>query len=334
MPLTQAELLDIQADCLADDVAIDLQKMSLWTMDQARIYFESGGEVEPMPAAPEFTAPSTKGTRATGTTPWLACLEKKDNSLYRIIVFSWTGNRGGQGSAHNLRRSPFNVSQELGADFEVYEVALPGRGTRLKEPLRTSMATLVQEAAEALGSALADGKPYAFVGFSFGAILAYEVAIAIAAAAPGQGPALLCTVSAEGPSWPKRSGTLHSASEDAFRQVLSDKGGTEFILKDPGMSKMYLPVIRADLTLEETYVPSKPAALAVPIIAVIGAKPGRDKEHSAVTADDAELWIDATSSKAASKVVVCGEVDWYVLQEAAGTRAVFEEVGTFLRACK
>ena len=46
MPLTEAELLDLQADAMADDVEIDLEKMSLWTAEQATAYFESGGTEE------------------------------------------------------------------------------------------------------------------------------------------------------------------------------------------------------------------------------------------------------------------------------------------------
>ena len=51
MPLTLAQLEDIQADCLADDVAIDFEKMRLWTEADAVAFFESGGTVEPTPAA-------------------------------------------------------------------------------------------------------------------------------------------------------------------------------------------------------------------------------------------------------------------------------------------
>ena len=47
MPLTLAQLEEIQADFLADDVQIELERMSLWSKEQAEAYFESGGEVEP-----------------------------------------------------------------------------------------------------------------------------------------------------------------------------------------------------------------------------------------------------------------------------------------------
>eukprot|EP00966_Prymnesium_polylepis_P269381 6223436-Prymnesium_polylepis.1 len=51
MPLTQHQLESIQADAMADDIAIDLERMSLWTEAQAVAFFESGGTEEPPPAA-------------------------------------------------------------------------------------------------------------------------------------------------------------------------------------------------------------------------------------------------------------------------------------------
>ena len=45
--LSRARLEEIQAECLADDIAIDLPKMQLWSEDQARTYFEFGGTAEP-----------------------------------------------------------------------------------------------------------------------------------------------------------------------------------------------------------------------------------------------------------------------------------------------
>ena len=219
MPLTLAQLQDLQADAMADDVDIELDKMSLWTCEQATAYFESGGEVEPPAPVAESTAAFTNGSQPTGATPWLSCLEKKESAAFRVVVFNWTGNRGGQGSAHNLRRAPLNWSQALGAEFEVYEISLPGRGTRMKEPLRSEMLPLVAELAAALGEALCGGRPYAFVGFAFGAVLAWEVARAISATSATEGPALLCAVSSEGPSWKGRGGRLHAESESDFRRV-------------------------------------------------------------------------------------------------------------------
>lgn len=243
MPLTQSELEDVQAEAMADDVAIDLEKMSLWTREEAAAYFESGGEVAPHAALPPFTAPFTNGVASTGSTSWLACVEKKPGATRRLVVLSWTGNRGGQGSAHNIRRVPLNWSKEVGPEVEVYEVALPGRGTRVKDALYTDTPALVHAMAAEVGGALKGGLPYCLVGFAFGSVLAYELGRAIAhASGQTEGPALLIVCSAEGPSWGGRTGKQHSLSEGAFLDLLRTKGGTDFILKDAGLTKMCAPL--------------------------------------------------------------------------------------------
>lgn len=45
--LSLEELFSIQAEAMADDVAIDLERMRMWTRQQAMEYFESGGTRDP-----------------------------------------------------------------------------------------------------------------------------------------------------------------------------------------------------------------------------------------------------------------------------------------------
>lgn len=100
-----------------------------------------------------------------------------------------------------------------------------------------------------LKEALKDGLPVLFLGFSFGAILAMEVARRLPELVMG-----LVAVSAEGPAWPGRQQMgLARMDPKSFEQMLRDKGGTDFILKDEGMKKMFVPVIAADCRLEEGY---------------------------------------------------------------------------------
>ena len=47
MPLTLEQLQEIQADAMADDIEIDMARMSIWTEDQAREFFETGEEPAP-----------------------------------------------------------------------------------------------------------------------------------------------------------------------------------------------------------------------------------------------------------------------------------------------
>jgi len=44
--LTLAQLEELREDAMAEDVEIDLARMSLWSLEQARVYFELGGEEE------------------------------------------------------------------------------------------------------------------------------------------------------------------------------------------------------------------------------------------------------------------------------------------------
>ena len=43
MPLTLSELEEIRADCFADDVEIEFEKMSAWNRERAQAWFEMGG---------------------------------------------------------------------------------------------------------------------------------------------------------------------------------------------------------------------------------------------------------------------------------------------------
>ena len=60
MQLTEAQLKELRAENFADDVSIDMSKMNLWTEDQAREYFASGGTKEP----PADISDSTAGSSA------------------------------------------------------------------------------------------------------------------------------------------------------------------------------------------------------------------------------------------------------------------------------
>ena len=63
--------------------------------------------------------------------------------------------------------------------------------------------------------------------------------------------------------------------------MLKDKGGTEFILQDPGMKKMFVPVITADCKLEENYrFDASAGPLKCPLLVFYGKK---------------DLWVNLTS---------------------------------------
>ncbi len=76
MPLTRAELEDAQASAMADDVEIDLERMSAWTLEEATTYFESGGAVEPAAAAGAKVSALVSFLRAHGLGRLEPCLSE------------------------------------------------------------------------------------------------------------------------------------------------------------------------------------------------------------------------------------------------------------------
>lgn len=269
-----------------------------------------------------------KGTAATGTTPWLTRLGKANpEATGRLVIFSWTGNRGGQGSAHNFQRAPGRWS-ELLKDWEQFEVSYPGRGRRMKDPLNSDCDAYVKDIATALEEALKGGLPVMFLGFSFGSILAMEVARRLQQLELG--PLGVVAVSAEGPTWPRNQG-LGRLNEAQFEKMLKDKGGTEFILQDPGMKKMFVPVITADCKLEENYKfdPSL-GPLKCPVLVFYGTKEGHDKMKTKISAESLDSWLQISACRSRSKVQAL-DCDWYIFQEAKAVEDVAQGLLDFTK---
>ena len=157
--------------------------MQLWTMEQATEFFKSGGlhfpasydpnkgappgyltapanalpaspsptpapEAAPKPAALRFTT----GRQPTKPSKWLRCIKPNPAARFRLVFFPWTGNRGGQGSVFGTQKWPAALPHA-----EIYEVALPGRGMRMGEPLRKDPRALADELAKEVGGALQGG---------------------------------------------------------------------------------------------------------------------------------------------------------------------------------
>lgn len=269
-----------------------------------------------------------KGTVPTGATPWLKKpLKANPDAKGRLVLFSWTGNRGEQGSAHNFQRAPGRWGEML-KEWEQLEVLYPGRATRMKDALYEDCNAYTKDIATALQDALKDGLPVLFLGFSFGAILAMEVARHLQAVELG--PLGVIAVSAEGPTWPGRSAMgLAKLNEARFEQMLKDKGGTDFILNDPGMKKMFVPVITADCKLEEGYhFDVSMGPLKCPVVVLYGTKEGHDKMKTKITADSVGSWLQVTACRSKSKIQTL-ENDWYIFQDAAATEKVAQVVLDF-----
>jgi len=153
----------------------------------------------------------------------------------------------------------------LPEDIELVAVQLPGRQNRIGEEPFRDVGRLTTALRHALRPVL-EGR-YAFFGHSGGAIAAYELARALAAAGEG-GPEHLFVSAQPAPDVPPVR-VLHELPDDAFRAELIALGGIDpEIAAMPEVMEMLLGLLRTDFRLWEGYRPTSPGAVDCPVTAL------------------------------------------------------------------
>ncbi|WP_405690188.1 thioesterase II family protein [Streptomyces sp. NBC_00057] len=148
-------------------------------------------------------------------------------------------------------------------------VELPGRGTRLAEPLLTSMDEVVEGVLSVL-----ENRPrqesFMFFGHSMGAQISYETTRRLAEA--GQPLPRALVVSGCRPPGAPVAAPLHERSDDQLMEGILELGGTPAeILEHRDLLNMLLPVMRADLGLLARYMEgARPTVLPCPVMAFGG----------------------------------------------------------------
>ncbi|MGV9452433.1 thioesterase II family protein [Streptomyces sp. NPDC003635] len=169
------------------------------------------------------------------------------------------------GSAHPYIR----LAADLPDHVSVVPLELPGHGTRVREPLLHGLSALTEEAVRLIGERRHE--PYAIFGHSFGSLLGYEAARALTA--QGTPPELLLVSGRNGPTEPLSHRPFHHLPDEGFVQGLQRIGGLpEALLAEPELLKFYLPAIRTDLKVVETYTHAPGPRLTIPVTAFAGRK--------------------------------------------------------------
>ncbi|MEI5033031.1 alpha/beta fold hydrolase [Streptomyces sp. S1A(2023)] len=155
-------------------------------------------------------------------------------------------------------------SELLPDSVEPWLLRLPGRESRFREEPRTEVPLVVKEAAAALGPAL-DG-PYALFGHSLGALIAFELARELRRSY-GKEPVHLSVSARAAPHLPLRHAVVHRLPDDLFFDALDLRFNAipPAIRDEPQLRALYLPALRADVTLLETYAYTEETPLACAI---------------------------------------------------------------------
>ncbi|MDF2704664.1 thioesterase II family protein [Nonomuraea muscovyensis] len=214
------------------------------------------------------------------TTTWLRRLRPVSAPWVRLLCFP---HAGGNAYFYNAWRA------ELPPDVELYAVQYPGRLDRLGDPFMEDMERMADAVAQA--AYLLTGVPVALFGHSLGAAVAYETARRM------RRPPAHLFVSGQPAPDRHRGGTKHLAGDEVLWQELSRLGGASpEVIGNAELREEFLPVMRSDYRLAETYRARPGPPLDCPVTAVIG---DRDSE---VDEDEARSWERYTSASFALRV--------------------------------
>lgn len=210
---------------------------------------------------------------------WISSRDRVQGATLRLFCLPHAG--AGASAYQTWKR-------EMPPSVELCPVRLPGREMRLRESPYSNSRLLVQEMSEML---LADCDiPYAIFGHSMGAVLAYELAQALRERGAPE-PVGLFLSGRVAPHLELSAKPLHGLAHDRFLAALEARYGglPREVLEDQEMLDFYLPILRADLRLIETYRYDSKPALNCPVLVTAGTG------DTSVWMDGLEAWKEHTS---------------------------------------
>jgi surfactin synthase thioesterase subunit len=213
------------------------------------------------------------------TNPWLVKLASPPTATHRIVAFP---NAGGTASAYR------SWVPHLPSGCELLVLQLPGRQKRAREtPLRE-----MDTALEQMLPAIAGLHPCrtTFIGDCVGALFAYE-AIRAAAAREQLLPERLVVACSYAPHLrPPCRALMHTLSEDdLIAELAAHSLVPAWLLQDSETLKAFLPLLRCDYEMVETYQHKPGAPIDVPITAFVAS------DDTVVRRDDVSPWQGHTS---------------------------------------
>lgn len=215
-------------------------------------------------------------TTAHVRSPWIRQLRTSQSALTTLVCMPHAG-----GCASFFK--PWLTC--LPEQFDLFAVQYPGREERYTEPCVTAMDDLSEQVTQAL-LPHARQRPLALFGHSLGASLAYEVALKL----EGLGfPPLRLFASAHPSPRYQRPSDLHRQGDTALLEDVHRLAGPGAdLLKQPELRDLFLPMLRGDYLLIETYRCAPDSRLHTAVDVLV---PENDSE---ITEDEAKGWQDVS----------------------------------------
>ncbi|MFC5861904.1 thioesterase II family protein [Acidicapsa dinghuensis] len=195
------------------------------------------------------------------STPWLQLRPTPETPQMRMFCFPHAG--GGSTVYYPWNRSlpPF---------VQVCPIVLPGRENRVSEPSIDDFSMLLASITRHLRPWL--DLPFVVFGHSMGALLAFEWVRELRRNhCPMPGWLFLSGRCA--PQTPPISSPLHNKPDEEFLSELNERyrGIPDEVLSNPELLEFYLPILRADIGVIESYRYQEQEPLSIPITVFAGA---------------------------------------------------------------
>lgn len=217
--------------------------------------------------------------------PWIPYFKPNPHASLRLFCFPYAG-------AGASIFCPWMA--QLAPDIEVIPVQLPGRENRLSDSLFTQISPLVETLSDHLLPYC--DRPFALFGHSVGALVAFEFARYLRRHDYPQ-PVHLFVSGHEAPHLSPSSSPIHQLPDPEFIEALRRYNGMpDTLLQNPELMELFLPILRADLAINENYHYHAEPPLAYPISAFGGL------EDSEATPEQISPWSQETCRQFTLKI--------------------------------
>jgi medium-chain acyl-[acyl-carrier-protein] hydrolase len=216
----------------------------------------------------------------TDPTPWFVPLVPASDRASRVLGFPQAGGGCATFTA---------CAGHLGPGVALWGLNPPGRQARFAEPPIRDLGTLVADVTADL-TRYTD-RPYVLFGYCSGALSAFLVARAVAAA--GLVPPRALVVAAQpAPQLTRPTADLHTLPADEFwARIVSFGGFSAVLAAQPDYRDIFEPSLRADYEALAGFRYEAGPRLDVPIIAVTG------RHDGLLTQDEVAAWADQTAAR-------------------------------------
>lgn len=211
---------------------------------------------------------------------WAICRRPQKDARCRLLCFPFAG-----GGVSTYR----TWADELAPDIEVWAIQLPGRDQRRRERPLERLTPLVRALTDAVAPTLA-GR-FALFGHGMGALVAFE----FARECRRRGallPVHLFVAGRRAPHIPDPEPPIYQLPDDQIVERLRRyKGTPQIVLDQPELMTMLLPIIRADLAVND----AGPFAEGEPLPCPISAFGGLADERT--TSAELDAWRAHTAGQ-------------------------------------